>query len=120
MGPGEGRFHGHHPVEQVLLVVLEADVEHVRLAALGDVARHLQGHRRLAGALRAADQQQLAGADAAARVRSSGEKPERDRLVLGDRALADLVGQAGEHLDRAARAERRRLLGRLSQSTEGP
>ncbi len=73
--PGERRLHGHQPAEQVLLVVLEADVEHVGLAALGDVARDLQRHRGLARALRAADEHQLAAADAAAEGSSSGEKP---------------------------------------------
>src|SRR4030067_516941 len=63
---GQRRLHGDEPVEQVLLLVLEAEVEDVGLAARGDVAGHLQGHRRVARALRATDQQQLAGTEAAA------------------------------------------------------
>ena len=51
-------LHRDEPVEQVQLVVLEADVEDVRLAARSDVARHLQGHRGLAGPLRTTDQRQ--------------------------------------------------------------
>ena len=61
--------------------MLEADVEHVRLAARGDVAGHLEGHRRLAGALGAADEQQLAGAQAGA-----------DRLVERREARAGPAG----------------------------
>ena len=63
---GERRLHRDEAVQQVRLVVLEADVEHVGLAARRDVARHLEGHRGLAGALGAADEQQLAGAQAGA------------------------------------------------------
>ena len=59
-------FHRHEPVEEVLLVVLEADVEDVGLAAGGHVAGHLKRHRGLAGALGAADEQQLARSQPAA------------------------------------------------------
>ena len=96
---GESGLHRDEPVEQVLLVVLEADVQDVGLAARGDVARHLERHRRLAGALRAADQEQLAGAQTAAdRLVERGE-PERDGLVLGDVAGGDLVVQIDEHVE---------------------
>ena len=79
---GERRLGRDQAVEQVQLVVLEADVEHVGLAAGRDVARHLERHRRLAGALRPADEQQLPGAQAAAdRLVERGEA-ERHRLVL--------------------------------------
>jgi hypothetical protein len=54
---GQGGFHRDQAVEQVLLVVLEADVEHVGLPTGCHVARHLEGHRRLAGALCPADQE---------------------------------------------------------------
>ena len=81
---GERRLHGDEPVEQVLLVVLEADVEDVGLTARGDVARHLEGHRRLAGALRAADEQQLAGPQAATDGLVQRREAERHRLVLAD------------------------------------
>ena len=74
------------PVEQVLLVVLEADVQDVGLAARGDVARHLEGHRRLAGALGSADEQQLAGAEPGADRLVERREAERDRLVLADLA----------------------------------
>jgi hypothetical protein len=44
-------------LDQVLLVVLEADVQHGRLAGGGHVSGHLERHRRLALALRATDEQ---------------------------------------------------------------
>ena len=97
---GERRLHRDQPVEQVLLVVLEADIQDVGLATRRDVARHLERHRRLAGALRAADQQQLPGPQPAAdRLVERGE-PERDRLVFGDVAAGDLVVEIDEHVER--------------------
>ena len=78
----ERRLHRDEPVHQVRLVVLEAQVEDVRLAAGGDVAGHLEGHRGLAGALRPADEQQLAGAQAGADGLVERGEPERDGLVL--------------------------------------
>ena len=81
---GERRLHRDQAVEQVLLVVLEADVEDVGLAAGRDVAGHLEGHRRLAGALGAADQHQLAGAQAGADRLVERREAERDGLVLAD------------------------------------
>ena len=81
---GERRLHRDQAVEQVLLVVLEADVQDVRLAARGDVARHLEGHRGLAGALRAADEQQLSGPQPRPDGLVERREPERDRLVLRD------------------------------------
>ena len=100
---GERRLHRDQPVEQVLLVVLEADVQDVGLAAGRDVARHLEGHRRLAGALGAADQQQLAGAQAGADRLVERREAERDRLVLGDLAGGDLVVEVDEDVERRAR-----------------
>ena len=70
-------------VEQVVLLVLEADVEDVGLAARRDVAGHLEGHRRLAGALGAADEQQLTGPQAAADGLVERREAERDGLVVG-------------------------------------
>ena len=78
----ERRLHRDQAVEQVLLVVLEADVEHVGLAARRDVARHLERHRGLAGALGAADEQQLAGAQPAADGLVERREAERHGLVL--------------------------------------
>ena len=83
--------------------MLEADVEHVRLAARGDVAGHLQRHRGLAGALRAADEQQLAGAQAAADGLVERREAERDRLVLADVAGGDLVVEVDQDVERRAR-----------------
>ena len=97
---GERRFHRDQPVEQVLLVVLEADVQDVGLAARGDVARHLEGHRRLAGALRAADQQELAGAQAEADRLVERREAERDRLVLRDLTGRDLVVEVDQDIER--------------------
>ena len=97
---GQRQFHRDQPVEQVLLVVLEADVQHVGLAAGRDVARHLEGHRRLAGALRAADQEQLAGTQAEAdRLVERGEA-QRDRLVLRDLTGRDLVIEVDQDIER--------------------
>ncbi len=101
---GERRLHRDQPVEEVLLVVLEADVEDVGLAAGRHVARHLEGHRRLAGALGAADEQQLAGAQAAADRLVERREAERDRLVLGHVAGGDLVVEVDEDVERRARA----------------
>ena len=102
---GERRFHRDQPVEQVLLVVLEADVEHVGLAAGGDVAGHLERHRGLAGALGAADQEQLAGPQARADRLVERREPERDRLVLGHLAGRDLVVQVDQHVERRTRLQ---------------
>ena len=98
----ERRLHRDQPVEQVLLVVLEADVQDVGLAAGRDVARHLEGHRRLAGALGAADEQQLAGAQAGADRLVERREAERDGLVLGDLAGRDLVVEVDEDVERRA------------------
>ena len=100
---GERRLHRDEAVEQVLLVVLEADVQHVRLAAGGDVARHLERHRRLAGALGATDQQQLAGPEAAADGLVERGEAERDGLVLADLAGGHLVVEIDQHVERRAR-----------------
>ena len=89
-------------VEQVLLVVLEADVEHAGQAAHDDVARHLHGHRGLARALRAADQQHLASAEAAADGLVQRGEAQRHRLVLRDVALGHLARERAQHLRRAA------------------
>ena len=102
---GERRFHGDQPVEQVLLVVLEADVEHVRLAARGDVARHLERHRGLAGSLRAADQEQLAGPQARADRLVERREPERHGLVFRHLAGRDLLVQIDKHVERRARRQ---------------
>ncbi len=96
---GQRRFHGDEPVEEVVLLVLEADVEDVRLAARGDVARHLQGHRRLAGSLGTADQEELARAQARAdRLVQRGEA-QRDRLVVGQVAGDDPVVQVHQDVE---------------------
>ena len=99
----ERRLHRDQPVEQVRLVVLEADVQDVGLAARGDVARHLEGHRGLAGALGATDQQQLTGAQPAADGLVQRREPERDRLVLADLAADDLLVEVDEDVERRAR-----------------
>ena len=99
---GQHRLLGDDAVEQVLLVVLEADVEHAGKAAHHDVAGHLHGHGGLAGALGAADEQHLAGSDAAADGLVQRREAERDRLVLRDVALGDLAGQGRKHLGAAS------------------
>ncbi len=89
-------------VEQVLLVVLEADVEHAGEAAHDDVACHLQRHRGLAGALGAADEEHLTSADAAADGLVQGRESEWHRLILGDVTLRHLAGQGRQHVCGAA------------------
>ena len=95
----ERRLHRDEAVEQVRLVVLEADVQDVGLAARRDVARHLEGHRGLAGALRATDEQQLAGAEAAADGLVQRGEAERHGLVLADLAADDLLVEVDEHVE---------------------
>ena len=85
--------------------MLEADVEHARLPAEDDVARHLDGHRRLAGALRAADEQQLSGAQPTTDRLVERREAERNRLVLVDGARADLVGKGPQHFGRGTRLD---------------
>ena len=100
---GQRRLHRDQPVEEVLLLVLEADVEHVGLAARGDVAGHLEGHRRLAGALGAADQQQLARPQARPdRLVERGEA-EGDRLELANLAAGHAVIEVDQDVERRAR-----------------
>ena len=91
------------PVEQVLLLVLEADVQDVGLAARGDVARHLERHRRLAGALGPADEHQLAGPQAAADGLVEQAEPERDRLILAEPAAGEVIVQIDQDVQRRAR-----------------
>jgi len=95
---GEGRFHGDQPVEQVLLVVLEAEVEHVGLAARSHVAGHLEGHRRLARALRASDEHQLAGPQSSPDRLVHWGEAQRHGLVLADLAGRDLVVEIDQHV----------------------
>jgi len=87
----QSRFKRHESVEQVLLLVFEADVEHVGLAAGGDVAGHLQRHRRLARALSAADQHQLAGPQPAADGLVEQPKAERHGLILTEPPAGQVV-----------------------------
>jgi hypothetical protein len=100
---GERRLHRDEAVHQVRLVVLEAQVEDVRLAAGRDVARHLEGHRRLAGALGATDQHQLPGTQAGADGLVERREAERDRLVLGQMARRDPLIEVDEHVQRRPR-----------------
>jgi hypothetical protein len=96
---GERGLRGDQAVEQVQLVVLEADVEHVGLAAGRHVAPHLERHGGLAGALGPADQQELSGAHAAAHGLVERGEPERHGLVLAHLAAGHLFVQVDEHLD---------------------
>ncbi len=100
---GERRFHGDQPVEEVLLLVLEADVEDVGLAAGRDVAAHLEGHSGLAGALRAADEEQLAGSEAAADRLVERREAQRNRLVLAHPARRDVVVEVDQDVQRRPR-----------------
>lgn len=80
---GQRGFHRDQAIQQIRFVVLEAEVQDVRLPAGRDVACHLEGHRRLAGALRSTDQEQLTRAQAGADRLVQWREPERHRLVLG-------------------------------------
>ena len=103
---GQRGLHGDQPVEHVRVVVLEVDVEHVRLAGRGDVARHLERHRRLAGALGAADEHQLTRPEAATEHLVQRRHAERDGLVVGDVAGGDLAADVHEHVERGPRDHR--------------
>ena len=61
--------------------MLEADVQDVGLTARRDVARHLEGHRGLAGALGTTDEQEFAGAQTPADGLVERGEAQRDRLV---------------------------------------
>jgi hypothetical protein len=100
---GERGFHRDEPVQEVLLIVLEAEVEHVRLTARRDVAGHLQGHRRLAGPLGATDEQELAGRRPVPIVLSSGVNPSGTGWYSPMLPAGDLVVQVDEHVERRAR-----------------
>ena len=102
---GERRLHGDHPVEQVVLFVLEADVQDVGLPARRDVARHLESHRRLAGPLGTADEQELARPDAVADGLVEGREAERHGLVLGEVPARDALIEVDQHIQRRARDE---------------
>ena len=95
----EGGLRGDQAVEQVELVVLEADVQHVGLAAGRHVARHLERHRGLAGALGAADQEQLAGTQPAADGLVERGEPERHRLVFRDGPAGHLVVEVDQDIE---------------------
>ena len=103
----ERRLHGDDAVEEVLLVMLEADVQHAGLTAEHDVAGHLHGHGGLAGALRATDEQQLAGSQATADGLVQWREAERHRLVLVDGTAGNLLGERREDLGGAARGDHR-------------
>ena len=98
----ERRLHGDQPLDQVLLFVLEADVQHAGLSTGRHVARHLEGHGRLARALRSTDQEQLAGAHASADRLVERNEPGRDGLELVDPPRRDALIEAGEHLEGGA------------------
>jgi hypothetical protein len=84
--------------------VLEAQVEDVGLAARGDVARHLEGHRGLAGALGTADQQQLTGTQPGADGLVERGEPEGDRLVFAEMAGRDALVEVDQDVERASRS----------------
>src|SRR5664280_1230793 len=118
---GERRLHRDHPVEQVVLFVLEADVEHVGLPAGRHVARHLEGHRRLAGALRSADQQELAGPEAAADGLVERGETEGNRLVVRQVPARDPIVEVDQHVEGRARnqAPGRRVVTPLGRGLNG-
>ncbi len=107
----ERGLHRDQPVEQIRLVVLEADVQDVGLPARRDVARHLEGHGRLAGALGTADEHQLAGAQTTTDGLVHRGETERDRLVFADLAPDDLLVEIHQHVER--RARRHAAVGRI-------
>src|SRR5207248_3229415 len=69
----------------------------------------LEGHRRLAGALRPADEHQLARLEPPTDRPVEGRQPNRDRLVLRELAREDLVVDVDEDVERRARGERATL-----------
>jgi hypothetical protein len=100
---GERRLERDQPVEEVLLLVLEADVEDVGLTAGRDVAGHLESHRRLAGTLGPADEQELADAQPGPHRLVQGGEPERHRLVLADPAAGDAFVEIDQDVQGRAR-----------------
>jgi hypothetical protein len=96
---GERRLEGDQPVQEVRLVVLEAEVEDAGLAGRSHVPGHLERDRRLAGALGAADEQELTGPQAGADRLVEGREAERYGLVLAELAADDLVVQVHEDVE---------------------
>jgi hypothetical protein len=102
----ERGLHGDHALDEVLLVVLEADVEDRCLAGGGHVARHLERHRRLALALRAADEHQLARPQSPADRLVHRHEAGRDRHEVIDASRRHSLVEAGEDAERGARLKR--------------
>src|SRR5947207_6423139 len=98
----ERRLHGDQPLDQVFLLVLETHVQDAGLATCRHVARHLEGHGRLARALRSTDQEQLAGTHASADRLVEWNEAGRDGLELVDLPRRDALIEAGEHLEGGA------------------
>ena len=107
------RLHRHQPVQHVRVVVLEADVQDVGLPGRGDVAGHLERHRRLAGALGATDEHQLARPQAPAEHLVERRHAERDRLVVGQLARGDLLAHVVQNVECGSR--RHRTMARLEE-----
>jgi hypothetical protein len=75
---GQGRLHGDQPLEQELLGVLVAHVQHPPMPAGGDMPGRLQRPGALADPLGTADQEQLADPDPAVQVGVERAEPGRD------------------------------------------
>ena len=103
---GQRRLHGDHALDQVLLLVLEAHVEDGRLARCRHVAGHLQRHGRLAGALRPADQHQLARSQSAADRLVQRHEAGGDGHELLDPPRGDSLVQVGQDVQGGSRRER--------------
>ncbi len=102
---GERRLHRDQALDEVLLLVLEADVEHLCLAGGSDVARHLEGHGRLAGTLGAADEDQLAWAHPATDRLVERHEAGGDGLEFVDVARGDALIEACQHVERGTRGQ---------------
>src|ERR1035437_10268 len=102
---GQARLERNEAVQQVLLFVLEADIQHIRLAAGGDISGHLHGHGCLARALSAADQQQLTGPETATDGLVQEAEAEGDRLGLGEAPAGEGIVEINENVQRRARSQ---------------
>ena len=110
------RLHRDQPLEEHLRLELEGE-HHRGAAGHGRVAAHLQGHRRLALALRAGEHVEGPGAEAAADASSSRGNPvgqmrtsasgERSRAsVRSTTAVSEVSFWSMARLDQSARADR--------------
>ena len=95
-----GHLRGEDTLEDVLRVVLIGEVEDLATGA-GGVAAHLHGHRRLAEALGAGEQDQVATAEAAGEdvvERAEARRPHPGGSGLGAQACVGRIEHAAQRV----------------------